>query len=124
MCGDHIYPWNWRVYRYGLFGIPVEFIPIVRSKRLLINFWMMSVKEKFSLWLDLSHCLGRLISYWVLSAINKMLAPIIRLAFTPFNNDASLFIKAFLDCLIKQRDPCLVIIILGFNIGNPGDICP
>ena len=49
MCGDHIYPWSRSVYWYGLIGIPLEIIPIVRSKRELIDCRMLRIKAKLSL---------------------------------------------------------------------------
>ena len=54
-------------------------------------------------------------------AFKSMLTPILRLAFTPLNYDVSFVIEALLNRLIQCGDPCLILISLGLNIGDPGD---
>ena len=51
--------------------------------------------------------------------IYRMFTPILRISLTPFNNDASLVVKALLDQLKTRGNPYLVIISLGLKIGKP-----
>ena len=49
MYGDYIPPWSRSVCRYVILGIPVEVIPILHRKRVLIDFRMMRIKAGLSL---------------------------------------------------------------------------
>ena len=53
MCGYHISPWTRSVCQYGLLGILEEVIPIVHSKRALINFQVLMIKSNISIWVRL-----------------------------------------------------------------------
>ena len=57
-------------------------------------------------------------------AIKRVFTPILRLAFTPFNDDVRFLVQELLDSLIKRIKPRLVLISLVLNIGNPEDSRP
>ena len=53
MCGYHTPPWSQSIFRYGLLGIPVEVIQLIRSKQALIDCRMLRITANLSLWVRL-----------------------------------------------------------------------